>query len=132
MKKSSPHLTVVYCLIFFSFTSYGQGVSINDDGSDPDPSAMLDIKSTGKGLLIPRMTMAERPATPVAGLLIFQTDQNPGYYQYDGEGWKKTGTADFDFWDMNDKGIHYLDGRIGIGTTSPEARLHLHDGGKRH
>ncbi len=129
MKKSSLLLTVVYCLIFFSFTAFGQGVSINEDGSDPDPSAMLDIKSTGKGLLIPRMTMAERPATPVAGLLIFQTDQDPGYYQYDGEAWRKTGTADFDFWETNSDGIHYLDGLIGIGTENPTARLHLYDAG---
>jgi len=37
-------------------------VGINTDSSQPDPSAMLEIKSTTKGLLPPRMTMAQRDA----------------------------------------------------------------------
>ncbi len=39
-----------------------QGVGINNDASAPDNSAMLDVKSTEKGLLIPRMTLAQRGA----------------------------------------------------------------------
>lgn len=64
-------------------------VGINSDGSTPDASAMLDVKSTLKGLLIPRMAMTERDAitNPSIGLLIFQTDNNPGFYYYDGGSW---------------------------------------------
>ena len=53
-----------------------QHVGINADGSTPDSSAMLDIKSTSGGLLIPRMTTAERDAisNPAQSLLIFNTD----------------------------------------------------------
>jgi hypothetical protein len=39
-----------------------QNVSINSDGSLPNSSSMLDIKSTTRGLLIPRMTLAQRSA----------------------------------------------------------------------
>jgi uncharacterized protein (TIGR02145 family) len=50
---------------------------------------MLDISSTTKGLLIPRMTQAQRTAitTPAAGLLVYQTDNTAGYYYYTGASW---------------------------------------------
>ena len=52
---------------------YAQGVAINEDGSAADSSAMLDVKSTTKGLLIPRMSSAERTAipSPATGLMVF-------------------------------------------------------------
>lgn len=53
----------------------------------PDGSAMLDISATGKGLLVPRMNMSDRPATPATGLLIYQTDNTPGFYVYNGTAW---------------------------------------------
>ncbi len=37
-------------------------VSVNQDNATPDPSAMLDVKSSDKGLLIPRMSTAQRDA----------------------------------------------------------------------
>ena len=48
-------------------------VSISSDGSEPGPSAMLDVKSTSKGVLIPRMTTDQRDAitNPAVSLLIF-------------------------------------------------------------
>ena len=66
-----------------------QGVGINTDNSNPDPSALLDVKSTTKGVLIPRMTQVERDAiaAPANGLLIYQEDGTIGFYYYDGV-WK--------------------------------------------
>lgn len=57
--------------------------------TSPNASAMLDLTSTTKGMLTPRMTLAQRNAiaAPARGLLIFQTDNTPGFYYYDG-GWK--------------------------------------------
>jgi len=43
-------------LLLLQTRSLAQGVAINDDGSTPDNSAMLDVKSSSKGLLIPRMS----------------------------------------------------------------------------
>lgn len=59
----------------------------------PDASAMLDVTATGKGLLVPRMSMANRPAAPATGLLIYQTDNTPGFYVYNGTAWTAVTTA---------------------------------------
>jgi hypothetical protein len=55
---------------------YAQNVGINADGSAPANSAMLDVKSTSRGVLIPRMTIAQRNAieSPDEGLMVFCTD----------------------------------------------------------
>jgi hypothetical protein len=55
----------------------------------PDASAILEIKSTTKGMLTPRMTLAQRNAiaSPVNGLLIYQTNNTAGFYYYNGTTW---------------------------------------------
>jgi trimeric autotransporter adhesin len=54
-------------------------------------SGILEITSTTKGLLLPRMTRAQRNAivTPVAGLMIYQTDLTPGLRVYNGTNWMR-------------------------------------------
>lgn len=61
-------------LISFGLNSIAQ-VAINDDGSNPDVSAMLEVKSSDKGFLPPRMTTIQRDAisSPAEGLLIYNT-----------------------------------------------------------
>jgi hypothetical protein len=63
------------CLGLFAQTN---GVGINETGNDPEASAILDVQSTGKGFLMPRMTSGERDAitNPAAGLYIFNTDDS--------------------------------------------------------
>lgn len=75
--------------LIFSFNCTSQGVVINSDGSNPNSSAILDVKSTTKGILIPRMTQTQRNAidTPVSGLMVYQTDATLGFYFYDGSSW---------------------------------------------
>jgi len=53
-------------------------VSINNDGSSPDPSAGLDVNFNNKGVLLPRMTYMQRNAiaNPAEGLIVFCTDCN--------------------------------------------------------
>jgi hypothetical protein len=57
--------------------------------ANPDASAALDITSTTKGLLIPRMTETQRDAITSAatGLMIYQTDGTAGFYYYNGSSW---------------------------------------------
>lgn len=86
-------------VVYFAFFAFTQGnIAINNDNSAPDASAMLDIKSTSQGLLIPRMTQDQRNAItlPANSLMIYQTDNNPGYYYNSGStaspAWVKAGT----------------------------------------
>lgn len=55
----------------------------------PAASAILDLTSTSKGILIPRMTAAQKNAiaSPSTGLLLFQTDAPAGFYYYNGSAW---------------------------------------------
>lgn len=50
--------------------------------SNPDPSSVLDLESDSKGLLVPRLTAAQRVAlsSPATGLLIYQTEAPEGFY----------------------------------------------------
>jgi hypothetical protein len=70
-----------------------QNVSISTNPGNPDPSAMLDIQSNNKGMLTPRMTLAEREAIidPATGLLMYQIDEQKGFYYFDGNNWKAVG-----------------------------------------
>jgi hypothetical protein len=65
------------------------GVGINAAGAPADGSAMLDISSTSKGMLVPRMTSVQRTAiaSPANGLLIYQTDAPAGFWYFDGSIW---------------------------------------------
>lgn len=75
--------------LFATSMLQAQSVGINSDGSAAHASAMLDVKSTNKGVLLPRMTLANRNAiaAPATGLSIYQTDNTPGFYYYNGATW---------------------------------------------
>ena len=72
MKKE---IVVVILLLIIMHGGFAQ-VGINSDNSAPDSSAMLDVKSTAKGALIPRMTFEQRNAisNPVEGLMVYCTN----------------------------------------------------------
>ena len=70
--------------LFIATLSFAQGVGINADGSQPDPSAILDAKSTTQGVLFPRMTNEQRDqiSNPAEGLMIFNTQTGRINYFY--------------------------------------------------
>lgn len=80
-------------LISFSLNAQ-TGVAISAaDNPTADPSAMLDVSSTSKGALVPRMTTAQRDAisSPSVGLLVYNTTTNEFNF-YNGTAWV-TGTT---------------------------------------
>lgn len=79
-------LLIISLLFGITVPLFSQNVAINEDGSPPDNSAMLDISSTDKGVLIPRMTQAQKNAIlqPATGLLIYQTDADSGFHYNQG------------------------------------------------
>ncbi|MCD4744755.1 MAG: hypothetical protein K8R58_00470 [Bacteroidales bacterium] len=87
--KNYVFFSFVLMFVFLTNSLTSQNISITDDGTyTAHNSAMLDVKSLNKGLLIPRMTSIQRDAitTPATGLLVFVTDDNNFYY-YDGADW---------------------------------------------
>lgn len=87
MKKSLFILLIIFVM---SRLSPAQNVGINSSGTAPDNSAMLDVSSTTKGFLMPRMTIAQMMAipSPVAGLMVFNTDCGLVQF-YSGSYWVK-------------------------------------------
>jgi hypothetical protein len=84
--------------LLLGIQSYAQtGVAINTTGAEPDNSAMLDVGSTQKGILIPRMTEEQRTAiaSPAKGLLVYQNDGTEGFYYYDGSAWTNLSMLNF-------------------------------------
>lgn len=120
-------------LSIFSLELWAQGgVGINNDNSAPDNSAMLDVKSTDKGVLIPRMTMAQRDLipSPATGLLVFQTDNTAGFYYYDGMAWTAVSSAATADWTISGNDLYNVNtGNTGIGTTTPNGALHVNGTG---
>lgn len=75
-------LVFSFCLILFTaFAVFGQNnVGINT--TTPDASAALDITSSSQGVLVPRMNAVQKGniSAPATGLMIYQTDEKPGFY----------------------------------------------------
>ena len=90
--KVSLSLLIAFLAIMISHPIHAQ---VGIGTTSPDASAVLDIQSSSndKGILIPRMTQAQRNAisSPATGLMIFQTDGNVGFYFYDGSSWESFG-----------------------------------------
>ncbi|TGE14471.1 hypothetical protein [Hymenobacter elongatus] len=82
-------LLAVAALATSSASVYAQTGSVGIGIETPNASAVLDLTSTAKGLLIPRMTQAQRNliSTPAEGLLVYQTDNTPGIYQRTATAW---------------------------------------------
>jgi hypothetical protein len=79
-------VSLLFLIFFYANTLLSQvGIGTNT----PAPSAQLDVSSTERGFLPPRMTAAQRDliTTPASGLLIYQTDNSAGYYYYNGSAW---------------------------------------------
>src|SRR6056297_474860 len=77
-------------ILLMAWSSMGQNVVVTDDKTyEADASAMLDVKSNAKGLLIPRLSNEEREKmeTPATGLLVFDYEDSKFYY-FDGTDWR--------------------------------------------
>ena len=86
---------LIFLLIHFMIWEVSSAQNIGIGTITPNPSAMLDVSSTSKGYLLPRMTFSQRNgiANPATGLMVWCTDCNE-MQVYDGNMWKNmSGTA---------------------------------------
>ena len=101
---------------------HAQNIGINATGERPDASAILDIKSDAKGLLIPRLTQSQKfgIVSPAIGLTVYQTDgSQPGFYVWNGSGWWKLAQSSENLWFAFNNGsiITAGVGNVGINTS---------------
>jgi hypothetical protein len=132
------HTTILFICTCWSYIVNAQ-MGVNTIGSAPDNSAMLDVSSTTKGLLIPRMTSTQRIAiaSPATGLMVFDSTLGQFYF-YSGSAWSTiplstTNNLTSSFiprWNSStfeNSSIYENSTRVGIGTTTiaNESRLAL-------
>jgi len=104
----TPSIFLVANLVAINFAcltarqAFSQGVAINTTGAAANSSAMLDVSSTNKGVLVPRVALtgtgSALPVTnPAASLLIYNTaatgDVTPGFYYWGGAQWVRLATG---------------------------------------
>lgn len=115
-------------VIIFPSMLIAQSVSINADGTQPDNTAMLDIKSSSKGLLIPRMSTLQRTSIPgpALGLTVYDSETN-NHWVFRGDlngGWVEVMNSLNKHWDRTGNHIFTTNpGNVGIGTNSPAEKL---------
>jgi len=116
-------LPVFVMLLIIVQMASAQNIGINTTGATPDASAMLDIVSSSKGLLIPRValtaTNAAGPITsPTTSLLVYNTatagttpnNVSPGYYFWNGSAWIAFSSASNTAWTLS--------GNTGLTTSN--------------
>ncbi|MEO6039948.1 MAG: tail fiber domain-containing protein [Saprospiraceae bacterium] len=110
------------------FRLQAQAVISTSSTATPHASAMLDIQSTTKGLLIPRMTTLQRTAiaTPARGLLVFDIDLGKFFFCNGAAapyGWTEVGSAG---WTTSGANVYNTNsGNVGIGVTAPATKLDI-------
>lgn len=92
----------------------------------PNASALLDLTSTTKGILIPRMTTDQRTAiaNPIAGLLVFDNTTNSFWYRGSMDWLELTDNLDQEVHRNGPDKIYMgLTDSVGIGTNDPKYKL---------
>lgn len=125
--------TTIYKLFFMLFLLGGinltaqNNVGINTE--TPDSTAILDIYSENKGLLIPRLTTSQRESisVPAHSLMVFDVDtQMFTYFDTLVSEWIFLPKKSEIFWVRNNNHIYNINAEnVGIGTSNPRTDLHI-------
>ncbi|MBK6986020.1 MAG: hypothetical protein IPH32_15305 [Bacteroidetes bacterium] len=108
----------LFASLVFTKATIAQNVGINATGAAPAASAMLDVSSTTMGILIPRMSTAQRTAiaAPATGLKVYDTTTGSFWY-YNGAVWVEQLDTNIG-WRLNGNSIAAANF---IGTTNAQA-----------
>lgn len=108
-------INLILVLLFSTSLSAQVGIGT----TSPDASSALEVASTDKGFLMPRMTTIQREAiaAPANGLMVIDTDTN-SQWTYLGGAWGETKAGVGKFIDGTNADIAYYEKRVGIGINS--------------
>ena len=125
---------ILFTLLLFPLTIYSQ---VGIGTTTPDNSSMLEVDATDKGVLVPRVAIANlstaAPVTaPVESLLVYNTTvaTGVGFHYWDGSDWIPLSGAsanDGDWTVVGNDMYNANTGYVGVGTTTPTAQLHIED-----
>lgn len=123
--------SLLILLIIMLSTGLSAQIAVNTDGSMPDNSSILDVKSTTLGFLAPRMTSAQRNAivTPAEGLMVYDLTTMSFWFIKLGI-WTELADKSNGLWQVNGNNLYYLSGNVGIGDSDPVAALTVGSGDK--
>lgn len=114
MTETKLNVRILLFIFLISTGAFAQSIGINNP--TPDASAALDVVSTSKGILVPRMLASERMSiiTPANGLLVYQTDGTAGFYYYNGIAWNSLNSVASELEKITETGNtgHRIIGRI--------------------
>jgi hypothetical protein len=104
-------------------------LAISADNTQPDPSAILDVSSTTRGFLLPRMSSGQRTsiASPAMGLMVYDNDTRLFHF-HDGIAWRQLGSTSNWNTSATRAHIYTTSDSVGIGTSSPQEKLHISNG----
>ena len=127
--------TKIFILLFLAFfaNNIKAQIGINATNTAPNPAAMLDIASSTKGLLIPRMTTTQKDAIPnkPEGLMVYDTDLKQFSF-WNSTTWQEIagGGAIPIGWQINGAHLESTNsGNVGIGLQYPWYKLHVNGNG---
>jgi roadblock/LC7 domain-containing protein len=103
-----------------------QSFAINTTGAAANNSAILDITSTSKGVLVPRVSTAQRTAivAPAKGLMVYDSTVNQFTY-YNGTAWTLLNAGGSSWTVSGSHQYSSVSGNMGVGTTTPVDKLHV-------
>lgn len=129
MKKILLFLAA-FTVMCLSLSTFSQSIAISATSTTPNASAILDVQSTTKGMLVPRMTTSQRIsiASPATGLLVF--DNSTGSFWFKSASrWVELIDSSNTVWKKSGSNVYLNNGEnVGVGTPNPGVRLQVDNG----
>ncbi len=118
---------VLFSLMLFLVTGIHAQNNVGIGTTNPNPNALLEVRSSSQGLMIPRMNTGQRESMVLGpvdqGLMVYDVTLDQFMF-FDGNVWQGI-TTDTSRWGQLGDNILRLNGNVGIGITTPLGKFHV-------